>query len=120
MERKITGIVLCITAVICIVIGITTLSSNQYKASVAGYNAAMIQYRDNKSSEQSSQLGLFKYGYNRLAEINSQRAEEYQKVINKYRTQAIVLFCIGAVSLIAGIVIPITGKKESTEEPPQS
>ena len=114
MKRKTIGIVLCIIAIVCIIVGITKLTSNQYKASVAGYNAAMIRYKDNKVSAQSSQLGLFKYGYDWLSDKNNQIAEEYQKVINKYRTEAVVLFCIGAVLLVVGIIIPITGKKETT------
>lgn len=120
MKRGIICTVFCIAAITCIIIGITQLTNNQYKASLAGYHAALTRSSNNKASSYSSQIGLFKYGYDKLSEKNLEIADEYAKVVKKYRTKAIALFASGVVLLTLCFIVLKIGRKKESEASPQA
>ena len=96
------GIVLCVVAVICFIVGIKRITNDNYDFYTEHYRECVEGYEDAKR-EADSAGWLLKSGYERIADTYEDMMDDDLKKIWQYRIGAIVSCSVGAILVFSGI-----------------
>lgn len=106
------GIVLCVVAVICFIVGIKRITNDNYDFYTEHYRECVEGYEDAKR-EADSAGWLLKSGYERIADTYEDMMDDDLKKIWQYRIGAIVSCSAGAIMVFFGIKNIRDGKEGS-------
>jgi len=107
--RKMLGVVLCVLAFASAIVGVTQMTSKEYRISVENYEYC-VEKRDEVSDlADSYKSGFFKDSYEDLAEMWQDSADEQMAIIKSCRSKAIVFCVIGIVLFFFGVKFLIGG-----------
>ena len=101
-NKRIIGMVMCIAALICIIIGITRVTNSSYRFYEQHLSDCLDGYADVKASAVHAPA-MFAYTYQLLAESYEDMIEKDRKELWSYRIQAIVYCGAGAVLAVLGV-----------------
>ncbi len=100
--KQIVGMVMCVAALVCIIIGITRITNDTYKFYKEHLNECMDAYGEVKA-EANHSYGWFSSTYDWIADNYEDMIAEDRKELWSYRIQAIVLCGAGAVLIALGV-----------------
>lgn len=96
------GVVLCVVAVICFIVGVKRIANDDYAFYSEHYRECVEGYEDAKREAESAGW-LLKSGYERIADTYEDMMDDDLKKIWQYRIGAIVSCSVGAILVFSGI-----------------
>ena len=96
------GVVLCVVAVICFIVGVKRIANDDYAFYSEHYRECVEGYEDAKREAESAGW-LLKSGYERIADTYEDMMDDDLKKIWQYRIGAIVSCSVGAIFVFSGI-----------------
>ena len=103
------GLVLCLLAVLCCVLGAVRIRSDQLQKSVETIRICK------ESKEELEKLRSIGYPLSSLTRDYDRKQELAQKELNKIRTTAAAFWCIGAFAACTGSVLLYRGRRRDSK-----